>query len=121
MYESLPEFIEGWRRNFRFGLSEVRPSAPLEVALLFAAFVGTGPWSWPAVAAAVCVLLLAQRRLGNFSWTSVPLIPVSIVLFTWITILAVADRLLRRDVRWKGRSYSAARVRRSGPDPVRVA
>jgi hypothetical protein len=110
MYESFPEFIRGWRRNFRLGLGEARPSAPLEVALLFAAFVGSGPWSWPAVAAAVCLLLLAQRRLGNFSWTSVPLIPVSIVLFTWITILAVADRLLRRDVRWKGRSYSAARV-----------
>jgi glycosyltransferase involved in cell wall biosynthesis len=108
MYDSLTEFVRGWRRNLRLGLRDSRWSAPVEVALLFAAFAGLGPRSWPASLAAVAFLLLVRRRLGDFSWTSALFAPAAMALFTWITLLAVGDRLLGREVAWKGRSYPAA-------------
>ena len=110
MYETLSDFIAGWRRNFRAGLKDSSKTAPLEILAYFCAITGAGQFMGSSMAALVALatwglVYVAQRNLGNFSWVGILLAPVSLVLFTLITILAVWDDVLGRELKWKGRGF----------------
>lgn len=110
MYASLPEFVQGWRRNFRAGFDDSPWSAPLEVAMMIAAL--TGGWhaleAWlPAVIAVMTIsfMLWRQRALGRFSVLGPIFFPFAVLIFCWITLLALVDRIGRRPQKWKGREF----------------
>lgn len=126
MYPTFGGFVQGWRRNFRAGLSASTGLAPLEMIAFAAALTGGGqllaaPWVAPVPVLAVIFITWRQRRLGDFHWLGALLAPVSLAIFCLVTGLAVGDALLRRDLLWKGRAYSAVagtgRMLRAAPDP----
>jgi glycosyltransferase involved in cell wall biosynthesis len=112
MYDSLGEFVRGWRRNFRAGIRGSSALAPVEMTLMIAALTGGGkmlatPWSAALVASSVFVLLGRQRDLGRFSWCGPVLFPFALALLCWVSLLAAGDMLFRRKLYWKGRAYAA--------------
>ncbi len=103
MYDSLPEFLRGWRRNFRAGLGESSLLAPLEMTAMIAALAGSGGLA-PAVVA-VLLVALAQRRLGRFSVWGALAFPWGVALLCAATALAASDMMTGRATVWKGRPY----------------
>lgn len=110
MYQSLTDFLRGWRRNFRAGMGLSVWWAPLEIGAYIAALTGGGQAfnSKPQLIIATTATLLmmkTQGRMGTFSpWGAVFSI-WSIILFSVVTCFAVADMMLQRKFKWKGRSY----------------
>ncbi len=110
MYESLSAFIKGWRRNFRGGMRHNSALSSCEVFLFFMAMtVGLQGHTPSLVISGLTFTLLAltQMKLGRFSAAGILLLPYSIILFTWISLLAVYDRILTKPLHWKNRSYLA--------------
>lgn len=110
MYETLPEFVRGWRRNFRAGLGGSSVMAPAEMtAMIFALCGAGGAAGWPLAlgVSLVAVLLVgrAQRRLGNFHWLGALVFPWGVSLLCAATALSVSDMVMRRSLVWKGRAY----------------
>ncbi len=103
MYDSLPEFLRGWRRNFRAGLGGSSLLAPLEMTAMIAALAGSGGIA-PAVVGVVLVAL-AQRRLGRFPVWGALAFPWGVALLCAATALAASDMLTGRATVWKGRPY----------------
>lgn len=110
MYDRLGDFIAGWRRNFRAGMTGSSKSAVFEMFLLMAAFSGGGhlfeSWLWtlPALGS-VSFLWFRQKHLGEFSWLGPLLFPFSLGLFCYISALAAYDQLTGKALVWKGRAY----------------
>ena len=109
MYASLGEFIKGWRRNFRSGFIYASPLAGLDATLMIGGITGGVQFCPKALA----VMLLAgvfsawrQRAIGRFHLIGAFLWPLSLGLFCWATLLAIWDVVLKREMIWKGRSYS---------------
>jgi len=112
MYETLMEFIQGWRRNFRGGMRHNSPLSALEVGLFFMAMtkgLDGEPLSLAISGMTVVVLALTQNKIGSFSIAGILLLPFSIILFTGISLLAVYDKVLLRPLVWKNRSYAPSR------------
>lgn len=112
MYETLGDFLRGWRRNFRAGLGMTTPLAVPEAALIIAAWTGAGYFLFTPLSAICMLLSLAlvvriQSRLGAFPGTYVLFFPFSLLLFCLVTGLALADMVMRRPMVWKGRAYPA--------------
>lgn len=110
MYATFADFLRGWRRNFRAGLSAGTWRAPLEVVAIMAALVGAGNgglWILGLASYVVAVTLMAraQRRLGRFSILGAVFFPFGAGLFCVATLLAVFDMTARRPTLWKGRAY----------------
>ncbi len=111
MYETLAEFLAGWRRNFRAGLTETHWAAPLEIAAVFYAM--TGAWQFGMNTASLAlmtttmvVLGVVQKRYGNFSVLGPVFFPVSLILFCYVSLASAFDMLLRREAVWKGRKFT---------------
>lgn len=117
MYPELMDFIRGWRRNFRAGMSYSYPGTGLEMTLFMAAILGGGellrgsllPWLFTGLSCAL--LAVFQQRLGRFSLLGVIFFPFSLLLFCWISCLALYDLLLKRPLLWKNRSYGVPAAR----------
>ncbi len=110
MYATLAEFIRGWRRNFRSGFIYASPLAGLWATLMIIGITGGMRADLGgAVVMGVAGLFIAwrQQTLGRFRLVGAWLWPVSIGLFTWATLLAVYDLVLKRDMVWKGRAYES--------------
>ncbi|HYX39726.1 MAG TPA: glycosyltransferase [Oligoflexus sp.] len=112
MYETMGDFVRGWRRNFRAGMGYSYWGASLEITLFMAAAIGGGRlnalYPWLIILLTALVFLRAQEKLGRFSAWGVLLFPFSLVLFCWVSILAVYDRLFNRPMNWKNRAYPAS-------------
>lgn len=111
MYESLSDFIRGWRRNFRAGLKDSSPLATVEVtavigALIFGGSLLPGPTELLGFVVCVAAMFTLVRRYTNYGLISLAGIPFSVALFCLITGLAVYDSVMGRDVLWKGRSIA---------------
>ena len=109
MYASLGEFIKGWRRNFRSGFIYASPLAGLDATLMIVGITGGVQFCPKALA----IMLLAglftswrQRAIGRFQMIGAFLWPLSLGLFCWATLLAIWDLVFKREMIWKGRSYS---------------
>jgi glycosyltransferase involved in cell wall biosynthesis len=108
MYESLADFIKGWRRNFRGGLHHNSSWSSLEVFLIFMAMtIGLNGEAFSLIITGLTLLflLLTQNKLGRFNPLGVFLLPFSIGIFTLVSVLAVYDMLLSKPLLWKSRSY----------------
>ena len=111
MYETLMDFIKGWRRNFRGGMKHNSQLSSLEVVLFFMAMtIGTDGRSLSLAISVLTLTLLAltQGKLGRFSIGGILLLPFSMTIFTLVSALAAYDTLLARPLLWKNRRYDAA-------------
>ncbi len=111
MYETLSQFLAGWRRNFRAGLTETHWLAPFEIAAVFYAMTGAWQFGMNPISLVIMILtalaiLLIQRRYGNFSILGPTLFPFSIALFCFVSISSLTDMLFKREAIWKGRNFS---------------
>ena len=52
----------------------------------------------------VLQLWAVSRRLGSFNWWAILFYPVPLLGFFAIFAFSVAKKIMRRDVKWKGRS-----------------
>ncbi|RZA24261.1 MAG: hypothetical protein EOP10_10430 [Proteobacteria bacterium] len=113
MYESLKDFLAGWRRNFRGGLKlSSKLSAP-EATLYFSALTAVRDPSWITFATTLLSLTFLawiQRRYGRFSVWGILFFPFSLILFAAVTALALFDQLLQKPLVWKNRSYPSGHV-----------
>ena len=108
MYASFASFWQGWRRNFLLGMRQSHWKQSIEVVVVVAALISLyiQPLRWPVIALgalSLAAFAYRQRQLGDFSILGVLCLPLSLSLFMLISFAAVADRLLRRSVVWKGR------------------
>ncbi len=111
MYNTFREFIKGWRRNFLAGMRKSRLSTSLEVIFIFTALVvNIGFLEHPIYILPFIVssgiVLLTQRTFGRFSTWGIILMPFSLMLFLWVSFLAVFDLMTGNMLLWKGRSYT---------------
>ncbi len=111
MYASLPAFIAGWRRNFRAGMTESSPIAPLQIGAVFAALTCGGlsdfsGWSVMIAMASVFYIYWRQTRFGDFSPLGAIFFPIGLALFCLATLLSVWDMVLGNEAKWKGRAFS---------------
>lgn len=118
MYSSFNDFIQGWRRIFRLGFAHANVLRVAEIYFVIACVmmnfklrastipeIGLG---W----AAILILIFSQRKYGQFSFLGPVLMPFSLGIFVFITILSAMDRLLKRNLIWRGRSYKSTVAQR---------
>lgn len=114
MYDSLADFIAGWRRNFVAGFRYGSPTMTLVATLVIAALLGGGALGWNLAASLVAVstwlaMACLARRFGNFPWALTILAwPWALVLFVGISLLAAHDQWRKKPIRWKGRQIAVS-------------
>ncbi|XGC81218.1 glycosyltransferase family 2 protein [Bdellovibrio bacteriovorus] len=109
MYSSFKEFLLGWKRLLRLGLQRSKFATTLELILVFNLFLAVQSFQTLAAAfAGVLIVALAQRKNGNFNLLGAVLIPLNIILFTFITATSLLDVLRAKKIQWKEREYSAS-------------
>lgn len=110
MYASCGEFIKGWRRNFRAGMSYSYGGSGLEMTAFIAALIGAGQWlrmeAWVIIVLTLLVMVPMQASLGKFSRWGLVLFPFSLGLFCYVSMLAVYDLVLKKPMVWKNRAYN---------------
>jgi chlorobactene glucosyltransferase len=112
MYDQFAEFIRGWRRIFRLGFYHARVSSSVDIYFVIAALTGgmrffkAPPPELAIMIFGLALVAILQRRFGEFSIWGVLFLPLSLLVFVVISLLAVFDILARRDFNWRGRSYS---------------
>jgi len=110
------QLVEGWTKNIAAGAwSATRPwalalticwiAALVAVALDVVAHPGVPAAILYAAVAAQLVWLL--RRVGRFAWWAWMVWPVGLAVFLAVFARSLVLRLLRRPVRWKGRTIPA--------------
>lgn len=127
MYPSgLMDLADGWTKNFARGAM----STDLLILLMMVAWISgacasvdavskwpsEGPSAWAlagsiAYSAYVLQIWWLLRQLGNFGLGTALTYPVSVTFFTFVFIRSLYRTLVRKSVRWKGRSIP---VRASG-------
>ena len=106
MYDTLEQFIRGWRRNFQAGFAYGSARQGLEMSAMFAALYSVFNFSLVgAVIGGISMLLVFKRQkcLGNFASLGAVTFVFPIILLTLITLLAAWDKICRRPVIWKDR------------------
>lgn len=110
MYKSFSEFLNGWHRNVRLGMNELRLRVMVNTCLPLFTFDFIGILSlnviaWiPAVSSLVCFAIV-QQRLGRFSLGGIFVFPLPIFLFLLLASTAFIFQLLNVPVEWRGRKY----------------
>jgi 4,4'-diaponeurosporenoate glycosyltransferase len=127
MYPSgVMDLADGWTKNFARGAM----STDLLILLLMVAWISgacasvdalskwpsEGPSAWAlagslAYSAYVLQIWWLLRQMGNFGLGTALTYPVSVTFFTFVFIRSLYRTLVRKSVRWKGRSIP---VRASG-------
>lgn len=111
MYDSFEMFWLGWKRLLRLGLFRSTLLSVFEVTAVCYAFtlswleMRTDLIALSIVAAALLALL--QRRHGRFAIFGALFSFASVLLFVALTLAAVVEALLKRNIQWHGRSYSS--------------
>jgi chlorobactene glucosyltransferase len=111
MYENASAFLAGWRRLLRLGLKRGSLMAFIEISLI-AQLLAIGIWKVKVemlvlFSLAVVVIALSQARFGKFRFLGALLAPLSMLLFSILTFIAIVDSVFRRNLVWRGRSYKA--------------
>jgi glycosyltransferase involved in cell wall biosynthesis len=111
MYDSLKDFVAGWRRNFHLGFKYSNPRSSLDVFFMMYALFGAGQLENPKFAflslASFFLVYMQSLRLGKHSILAFLLGPIGVFYFIGISLLAVWDRLKKNNIKWKGREYIA--------------
>lgn len=113
------QLASGWIKNMASGAGATHPLAGLAAVLWICAhhivLVGTiatllAPTTWGLLVWGAAWLLVAAQlrsilaRLGSFSWWTWALFPVPLLVFDLLFARSALDTLLRRSVRWRGRT-----------------
>jgi glycosyltransferase involved in cell wall biosynthesis len=112
MYDSFAQFWSGWRRLMRLGLKRTSILGGLAVYAMIANLtLGFAPLQSHALVAALSVggwilTLSLQQRWGEFSPLGLLAFPFTLLLFAILSLVAIVDRIFRRDFVWRGRRYS---------------
>ncbi|UOF00046.1 glycosyltransferase [Bdellovibrio reynosensis] len=107
MYSSFKEFLLGWKRLLRLGLQRSSVLATLELLLIFNLFLAARDVkTLGAAAAGILLVALVQRKNGRFYLIGALLVPLNIILFTFITATSLLDVLRAKKIQWKEREYS---------------
>ena len=112
--DGLSQLCESWRKAFADGAaasdSTVLALAIVWLAALCAIFLllSFAPWPLRGFAAILYALAAAQVywsacRLGAFGWTTALLYPIPLLFFFGLFTSSLLDRILRRQVTWRGR------------------
>jgi 4,4'-diaponeurosporenoate glycosyltransferase len=111
MYESFSLFLAGWRRIFRIGFQHANWLKLVEIVAVIACltesfrFLCATPSEAVMALAGLALIALAQRRYGQFSLLGVLFAPLGVGTFVFVSAAAFFDRVLGRDLRWRGRRY----------------
>jgi glycosyltransferase involved in cell wall biosynthesis len=122
-YHSVREGIEGLEKNAFAGL---RYSALISLGAVVALLTtGVGPWvgvlltgGWPQLLHTASVLLtvgvyvVSTRASGANPWLA-PLFPIGILIFCYVILRSATLALVRREIRWRGRTYPLDELRRN--------
>jgi 4,4'-diaponeurosporenoate glycosyltransferase len=112
--EGLSQLCESWTKAFADGAA-ASDSAVLALAIVWlSALCGIllllcfAPWPMRGAALALYLLAAAQvlwsaRQIGGFRWTTALLYPVPLVFFFGLFTSSLLNRILRRQVTWRGR------------------
>lgn len=112
--EGLSQLCESWTKAFADGAA-ASDSAVLALAVLWLSALSgifllllLAPWPMRAIAALLYLLASAQvlwsaRQIGSFRWTTALLYPVPLVFFYSLFTSSLLNRILRRQVTWRGR------------------
>ena len=105
MYGNFREFCLGWKRLIRLGMRKSSFMAYVELILVIFPFV---VWSWVSLPA-IFLVAWGQRRYGRFHILGAPLAPLSVGLFSVLSVWGLIESLLGFGVNWRGRVYSGGR------------
>ena len=128
----IAQLAAGWTKNFASGASAAAPGPALGTvawvsahhavavgAVLAAVEAATGwgaawahghPAAWAAAWVAVAWQLRSVlRRIGSFRWWTWALFPVPLLAFDLLFALSAGPTVLRRSVRWRGRTVDLRR------------
>jgi glycosyltransferase involved in cell wall biosynthesis len=111
MYDSFTAFVAGWRRIFRVGFQHASLLKVAEVVVVIACLTESFRFARATPSETLCalgglvIMALAQRRYGQFSVFGAILAPLGIGTFVYVSAAALLDRVLGRDLRWRGRRY----------------
>jgi len=113
MYRSFGEFVLGWRRSFRAGISLSSKWSPLLVASVL--WLMLLPFSeprnlifWSILLILLTLMVKWQAVFGRFSRLGIFGFPIGIATFVSISILSFWDIIFKTDYKWKGRSYRSS-------------
>jgi 4,4'-diaponeurosporenoate glycosyltransferase len=105
--DGVRSLVQGWTKNIATGAAHVRWWFSLFVIAWIWSLCGgwlASPWFYGASAVQVGVL---ARRVGRFHVVTVAAYPIAVAAFLVVFLRSVAVTALRRDVRWKGRRFTA--------------
>lgn len=114
MFDSFISFCQGWKRLFRLGLDRSHWRSHFELILVLSLFLGLGNFFFQnELHLEALILLLSgisftayrQRHFGEFSVWGAVLYPVSLSLFTGLSILAFTETVLQKPIAWRSRTY----------------
>lgn len=111
MYETLYQFILGWRRNFHLGFKYSNPRSSLDVFCMLYPLLACGSASGYLQIVLWCLAIsmgfVRYKEFGNYKLVSFILNPVGILLFIYVSLLAVFDKITKMPLKWKGREYAS--------------
>ncbi len=107
----LTSLIQGWGKNLSGGARRARPLPLVGAAIWVCAAVAASlevidadtPWALAAYAAIAVQLGWILRRVGSFRWWVAALFPIPLLAFLGLFAWSVVQRVLRRQVTWRGR------------------
>jgi 4,4'-diaponeurosporenoate glycosyltransferase len=103
MYPTWRAFVQGWKRNLRLGMGQSPVGAILETTLVMLLLLGQGGgWAWGL---GILLVLSYQRRFGDFAPWGALCSPLAVLTFMGLSLLAQIERLRKRPIIWKDRSY----------------
>lgn len=110
MFPDFSSFVTGWRRIVRWGLLRSAGWVPLETALHMQGLTAAGhiasvPEGLVYYGLGACLFAVCQGRYGGFSVVGALIYPLGLLLFLFVTGLAVFDLVFSQANTWRGRIY----------------
>ncbi len=103
MYSSFREFVNGWQRNFRLGMSRSSLFTWIETVIVIAALLGTGTW-WSYLSF-ILLIGIYQKSQGEFSIIGALFFPIGVIMFIFISLVSLANKFFKQPIIWKSRNY----------------
>lgn len=103
MYATLSDFLRGWHRNFRLGMPRSSLWTFLEIIVAIGSLL-TLKTIWIYLFIAISIGYL-QRDEGRFHPIGAALYPLSLILFTSISIASLISNIIKKPIQWKSRRY----------------
>lgn len=110
MYSSFHDFVQGWCRIMRLGMTglsfEIALNSLLPLIALNGFYLFKGNFiNWvPAILTLTCFAFV-QRRIGKFNIAGILLFPFSVLMFVGLGLYGMISEWMGLPIRWRGRLY----------------